>query len=92
MLSAPPPNCKGLKRSLISTEAKTDENSKVEEKNKKISRSSFQSKMPQRQDSEGAVCMGIFFDEFDFFKRGVYLVLWATIHTYVKLNHSRLCI
>ena len=50
-------------------------------------------KMPQRRDSAGAVChsgLGIFFEEFDF--GGVYLVLWATIHTYVKLNNSRLCI
>ena len=49
-------------------------------------------KMPQRRDSAGTVCnsgMGIFFDEFDFF-RGVSIVLWATIHTYVKLNHGRL--
>ena len=51
--------------------------------------------MPQGRDSAGAVCnsgMGIFFDEFDFFRGGVYLGFWATIHTYVKLNNSRLCI
>ena len=45
-------------------------------------------KMPQRQDSAGAVCnssMDIFFDEFNLFLRGggAYLVLWATIHTYM---------
>ena len=33
-----------------------------------------------------------FFYESSFIEGGVYLVLWATIHTYVKLNNSRLCI
>ena len=50
--------------------------------------------MPERRDSAGAVCnsgMGISFDEFDLGGE-VYLVLWATIHTYVKLNNSRLFI
>ena len=33
------------------------------------------------------------FDELEFFLGGaVYLVLWAIIHTYVKLNNSRLCL
>ena len=52
-------------------------------------------KMLQSRDSAGAVCnsiMGIFFWWIWFFRGGVYLVLRAIIHTYVKLNNSRLCI